>query len=341
MACWPRSLWTTPSVGSLARADGAELVAGQSVSADLFDLLDVTPLLGRFFAEEENLPGAHRVVVLPQTVWERDYNAQPGVLGQEIRFSGEAPYTIIGVAPRVVEVFDSKTEFFIPFVASEERFERQDRYLWPIDLWARLEEGGAKDAGLAQLKALELSWLEEVANPERRARNEGRIGQISLTRRAPLRSQLLLLQCGGLLLLVVGCINVLNLFLIRSGRRRPELQARRSLGASRWALVRLMLAESFLLAGAATACGAFLAWAGIAALNFYLPIVAPAAQPVMLSGPIWASLIAGGFGLAVVLGAIPIARLWRRYGIEPVRPASRGATAGASTASLNGWLLVG
>ena len=83
---------------TLVGATGAERIAGGLVSWDTFDLLQVTPALGRTFRAEEDAPGKDAVIILSHGMWQRRFGGDPAILGQSVTLSG-APVTVIGVMP--------------------------------------------------------------------------------------------------------------------------------------------------------------------------------------------------------------------------------------------------
>jgi putative ABC transport system permease protein len=142
----------SPSTLVFDRGSEATRVDGQLVTADFFDLMGVQPLIGRFFAEEENVEGAHRVIVLPESVWRTDYLSDPGVIGQSIRVVGEPDYTIVGVAPRRLQVFDPAAKFLAPFRVQSRDADPQLRYsrsgqFSASTRWSPFERPEANEAG--------------------------------------------------------------------------------------------------------------------------------------------------------------------------------------------------
>ena len=94
------------------RSTGAERIAGGLVSWDMFDLLQVTPALGRTFRAEEDAPGKDAVIILSHGMWQRRFGGDPGILGQSVTLSG-TPVTVIGVMPAGL-AFMAEAEFWRP-----------------------------------------------------------------------------------------------------------------------------------------------------------------------------------------------------------------------------------
>src|SRR3954453_21409838 len=105
-------LWTF-FYGLVGEKDSVVRTPGVRMTAEIFSILRLQPLLGTFFTKEQNKPGADKVIVLTQSYWQTQYQESPEVLGQEVRIDDET-YKVIGVAPRVLEAFDARMKFIVP-----------------------------------------------------------------------------------------------------------------------------------------------------------------------------------------------------------------------------------
>lgn len=332
-----------PLTKIISRNSIARRVRGQSVSADFFDLMRVKPLLGRFFSTEEIDPGPGHVIVLTESTWENEYNADPSVIGQQIRVDNNLLYTIIGVAPRSVEMFDYGAKFFIPFKvnAHPQLNPTITRYGDGADLWVRLKKGISHEVYLEQLQAIERHWYEGVASVAGRQHYEAVFERIELDSENPLKHSLILLQGGAVLVLLVGCLNITNLLLSRAGQKHHELSIRNALGAGKFALRKLMVIESFLLTAVAMGGGIILAWAGLNIINGYLAALAPAATPIVLDKSVLASIIAILGGLALLMGILPIESLWKAGLFQKISGSNnRTSSEGSFTRKLSNTLVI-
>lgn len=314
---------------------------GVQVTTDFFKLLDVDPLLGRFFTAGEQVPGQDRVLVLTQSFWESRYNQDPTILGREIRL-GDQAFVVIGVAPRRVEALDAQVLFFKPFAETSSRANPQNRYEAEASLLGRLRGGVTIEEGRAQLQLLEQRYYDGSADARlRRWLDEGGyrigVGRVREEETAALRSPLLMLQGGALLVLLIGCVNVVNLWLARVNAKRTEFAIRFSLGAGQAALLRQILWESLLLTGAATVAGVGLAWSGLRVFNQYLAVIQRASHPVTLEPGVLGCVLAGVVIVAVIVSVLPWALLWRS-GLSVTT--SRTATAGRNVRFLGGALVI-
>jgi putative ABC transport system permease protein len=192
-------------------------------------------------------------------------------------------------------------------------------------------------AGLAQLTALEMHFRKDRATPQLQAFIANAGFRLALE---PLltegvgaeKNSLWLLQGGAILVLLIGCVNVVNLFLARMNSKRTELAIRAALGAGRAAPVRQVLAESLLQTGAASATGIGLATMALRVFNQYLAIMAPAAPPVTFDAAVTRVIVAAACGIALLVGFLPMQLLWRT-GLRPGSLRTTSASGGARAVS--------
>jgi putative ABC transport system permease protein len=325
---------------TLDQDDAPVRVAVVSVAGDFFGLLGVQPVRGRFFTPAEEVAGRNHVLVVSQSFWESRYHADPGVIGTTVRLDGQL-CTIVGVAPRSLEGLCYQAGFFQPYAPAASKFDLQTRYRGDLALYARLKPGVSAGAGLAQLRALEEDFLATRADPPLRALAAAAGYRLALE---PLRpggwvgatGPLWLLQGGALLVLLIGAVNVVNLFLARMNARRAELAIRVALGAGRGALLRQLLAESLLLTGAAAAAGLGLALAALRVLNRYLPVLLAGAPPVTFDATVAVALVAAAGGIALLVSLLPLQLVWRG-GLRAGE--SRTASSGGGARAVSGALV--
>jgi len=331
----------SPSTIVIDQGSEATRVSGQLLTAGFFDLMGVEPLIGRFFTEEENVEGAHRVIVMPQSVWQADYLSDPDVIGREIRVVGEPAYTIVGVAPGRLQVFDPTAKFFAPFRVQSRDVNPQARYGRGGRLWARLKPGAGRAAAAAQLRSIERRWFDETATSQSRASYSGRIGQTGFGRPEPLRKPLFLLQGCALLALLAGLVNVVNLTSGRVMRIGHELSLRHALGAGRFALYRLMLLHSALMSGLAAGASVILAWGGLSLINRFLAAAEPQAAPVEPSTLVLGSTLAIAFGITLATGLLPVALLWKTGWIQKIGGGVQSMTQSRASRVFSNGLVMG
>ena len=314
------------SMGRTLSGDGeSEVVLTAQVTADFFDVLGRSPLLGRTFTPEEVArgqfnsaaapTGADPVVVMGHGLWQRRFGGDPQVVGRSLTLERRS-FRVIGVMPAGFDMPESGIQMWIPWDVSGDQ-PRDQHYLGAV---ARLEPS----ASLAQ-GAEDLNAVAEVLAREHPATNEGWGIRLVPLQEALVgdsgRTLSVLLGAVGLLL-VVACANVAVLSLARGLERTQEASVRLALGATRGRLLRQFLLESLLVAGAGGALGTLLAVGGIALLR-----VAGASLPRVYEVALDPRALA--FALAATTAAALIAGLpyaWRRARVEPAADLASGTS---------------
>jgi putative ABC transport system permease protein len=245
-----------------------EQLTGTWMSYDTFEVLGISPLLGRSFTAEEDRPEHDNVVILSHGLWQRRFGADPSILGQTIILNSRSR-TVIGVMPPDFK-FPDTSELWAPLALTTESWTRNDHGLSAV---ARLNPGVTLNQAQENLNAVALR-IEEL-NP---VTNEGMgVTLISLHEGlvSDYRIALVILMGVVGLVLAVACANVANLLLARASGRHKEMAIRTSLGASRWRIFRQLLTESFMLGIMGGAAGLLLAFWGVDLLLAAIPIEFP------------------------------------------------------------------
>jgi len=235
-----------------------ERVPGTEVTANLFDVLRVDPLIGRVFTIDDDRPGAPKVALLAYGYWQSRFGGDPDVLGRAILVNGVST-TIVGVMPASFAYPSPATRFWQPLGLDEASpGSRGAHYLIGI---GRLATGATIETARAEVETLVAGWR---AADARQYTGHGVQVQPKLPDMVSgvRRALLLLFGATGLLLLIV-CANVASVVMARGEGRTRELAIRGALGAGRWRLMRLTLVESAMLAVAGGAAGVALASAGV------------------------------------------------------------------------------
>ena len=237
---------------ALARRDGAERLRALRVTGAFFSVLGVRSARGRVPTPADDRPG-QRVAVLSHAAWERHFASDPGVVGRRVRLDGE-PWTVIAVMPADFAFPSSAIEVWLCPAFDLAAHERGEHFLFAV---GRLRAEVGITAAQADLDALSGrlgrgdTTHHEDTHPLVVSLREAVIGDTG--------DEILLLWGGVLLVLVVACANVGNLWLARMLARRGEISVRLAVGGSRGRLVRQMLTESTLLAALGGGAGAALA----------------------------------------------------------------------------------
>src|ERR1700722_11785689 len=255
--------------GPNGRVDPEELKV-ERVSASMFPMLGVQPVLGRAFQPDEDRPGPANFALLSHSLWERRFVADPSIVGKPIGLR-DLPYTVGGVLPAGFGVLDPSVDVYVPLAlnAHDPHFVGA-RMLMVI---ARLKPGATLDQAKNEMETIGARL--EQSNP---AVNRGWRPNLF-----PIQDELfgsvqksmwVLLGAVGFLLLM-ACVNVANLLLARGATRQEEIAVRSALGATRGRLVAQFLFESVLLALAGGALGLALARGGVALVARFGPASIP------------------------------------------------------------------
>ncbi len=266
--------------------------------------LSLPPLAGRYFGADEDRPGAPKVVVLSQHLWQTTFGGDARAIGRTITLNG-MPYEVIGVAPAEYNLTWSAADGFLPLaLSSSDLAQHADHEYSVVGL---VRDGVPEARALAELTAIETRLAAEYPG----GYFDG--GVVALPLRdylvASTRTLLLLLLGAVALVLLIACGNISSLLLARAGARRTEIAIRGSLGAGRGRIVRQLLAESLLLAFLGAAAGLALAAAGVRFLVTVTPEGSvPRLADASLNGPVLAFTIVLALGCGILFGLYPSLR---------------------------------
>src|SRR6266480_92303 len=237
---------------------------GGYVTEDFSKIVGVSPILGRDFTAEDNKPGAERVIILGYELWKRDFNGDPNIVGQNVRVNSK-PASIIGVMPANFK-FPNFEQLWTPLYNQFPPIPRGQLVI---------AANNAAPSVMGRLKAgvtLDQANAEFITVARQLAREYPKTNQnFTSATVKPLAHSLIGLQfrqtvwamlAAVILVLLIACVNVMNMQFGRVALRAKELAIRGALGATRWRLVRQMLTESFVVAGLGAIAGILLAfWA--------------------------------------------------------------------------------
>jgi predicted permease len=298
-----------------------ERIWGQSVSGNFFPTIQTAMTLGRpILPEDDRALGSEHVVVLSHSLWKRRFNANSGIINQQVVLNGHS-YTVVGVAPQGFYGLDRGivSQFWVPLSMTEEIMPdlaglagtRQNRNSNWVMLIARLRPGvnRARAAVLVNVikKRLDDTYRKDEKNHESiTLQSAGALIAGSIT---PAYALMGVLMGVVLLVLLVACANIANLLLARATGRQKEIAIRLAMGVGRRRLVQQLMIESLLLALAGAAIGfALAAGAARAISNFRLPLP----FPIVFDFNVDLRVAAFTLGLAVVtallFGLVPALR---------------------------------
>jgi putative ABC transport system permease protein len=236
------------------------------VTTDFFDALGVQPILGRGFVAENGTPGHEDAIVLSYGLWQSKFGGDPQIVGKQTQVNGRA-FTISGVMGKDFQ-YPLATTLWRPIALNDEDMtDRKNNYLFPVGL---LKTGVSVSRTAAELDGIGRELAQTF--PKSNERMGIRVVPFRTYATGELTHNFMLLLLGAVgFVLLIACANVANLQLARVAGREREIAVRTALGASRWRVVRQLLAESVILALAGAALGlVFAEWAVSLTVN-YMP----------------------------------------------------------------------
>lgn len=300
---------------------------GAYVTDPFLRILGVAPMMGRDFAPADNSSGAGKVAIIGYGIWQRDFGGAADIVGQGVRINGK-PATIVGVMPKGF-AFPINEEIWIPLYSEFPPRQRNDPAANNPAVLGLLEDGVSLDQANAEATTIATRFA--AAYPE--SNKPFTTGQVqplleTFTPR-PLRGTMwtMLGFCVGVLL--ISCVNVMNMQFARATLRAKELAVRSSLGASRLRLLRQMLTESLLVAGVGAIVGIVLAYASIDWLSATvrnLENPPPSWITFDLDAPVLAFTVLSTLAAAVFSGLLPALMSSRTNAVEVLRDGGRGNT---------------
>lgn len=300
---------------------------GGYISWDFFRTLGVKPAIGRDFNAEDDRPGIDKAVILSDALWKSDFGADPSILGKPIRVNGTAA-TVVGIMPPKFQ-FPQNEQLWIPVNTAFPPRARGDLNFQTVAIIAKLKPGVALEQAQNEIDVIAKQFAKSypetnkqfstgVVRPLIVAFTAGGFRQNVLT---------MLAFCVGVLL--IACVNVMNMQFARATLRSKELAIRSSLGAGRWRLLRQMLTESLLVASLGAILGVGLAfWATdyIEASGRNLAFPMPAWMSFRIDPTVLVAVVGFTFLAAIVSGLLPAWLSSRANAAEVLKESGRGNT---------------
>jgi putative ABC transport system permease protein len=262
---------------NLSEGGETQFVDGLWGSGGMFEMLGVSPMLGRMFTPADDARGGGPdgpVAVISYSFWQRRFGGAADAVGRALTLE-RVPFTIVGVTPpdffgpEVGRAFDVAIPIGVePLIRGKESF-LDARSTWWLTVMARLKPDQSLEAATAALRGVQPQIREGTLPPDWRPGDLAAylkepftlVG--AATGNSPLRRRyqqpLITILVVVALVLLIACANIANLLLARATARRHEWSVRLALGASRWRLMRQLLVESLLLAGTGAAAGVLIA----------------------------------------------------------------------------------
>jgi putative ABC transport system permease protein len=321
-----------PTVGGMvmAGADGnSETVSRQWVTAGVFDVLGVTPIAGRTFSAEDETKGGN-VVVLSEPFWRARFNADPSVIGREIRLDGSL-WTVVGVVPKEFQLLGQTSIWAMRGLVN---LPPRVRAAYVLQVVGRMKPGVSIGAAEADLEAVAAGLATEYPQT-----NKGRgIGlerlHDSMIGSDLRRTSMLFLGVVGFVLLIC-CANVVNLLLARASVRVRELAVRTALGASRRRIIRQLMTESILLSLIGGALGCVLGAGILSVAPSLVPQgLLPATVELTFDMRVVAFCACAALVVGILFGVLPAFKATDFSSAEVIASGSRSVTGGGTLRAL-------
>lgn len=307
---------------------GVEWLYGADMTPGSFEFFGMPALYGRVFEPADYKPGAPPVFVMRYKVWKARFNGDLGVLNKTFVFNGTAR-TLVGIMPPRFGWYDA--DVWIPktphagestaFAGLPERWFILGRLKHDVSMAQTVEDLTAIANRLAKIHPQDYPPQFQVF--------VARIGH-SVTGQFESPLYTVLVAVG--LLLLIACVNVANLMLARATSREKEFALRAVLGAGRARLVRLLLAESLILAVGGAALGVLFAWGGLKLIVVTMPPdLIPAESVIGLNTPVMAFTLVLAIVTPLIFGLAPALQAARPDLNDPLRDSGRGVIGGFRT----------
>ncbi|HEY6338901.1 MAG TPA: ABC transporter permease [Candidatus Sulfotelmatobacter sp.] len=301
---------------TMTGAGRPERLNGQRISATYFQVLGVSPAMGRNFQPSEDRLHGPNVVIISDGLWRRRFDGDPAIVGRQISldepesFADTDSYTVIGVMPRSFEnLLSPAAELWVPL-----QYDMSQGRAWGhhLRMVGRLKPNVSSEQAAEELNRLGNAVLMEQHPETYGNKVKFLVNSLQADVTRGVRPTLLAVLGAVLLVLVIACVNVTNLLLARGVSRSGEFALRAAVGAGRGRLVRQLLTESVLLAALGGVAGMAVAMLGVRALVALSPQGLPRVGAIGVDGTVFAF----GFAVTTLIGLL--------FGLAPALKGTHG-----------------
>jgi len=304
-----------------------EIVPGMRITASVFSILGVKPIIGGLFTSEAEQVGKNRVAVISEGLWKRRFGGDSSIIGRNIQINRES-YTVTGVIRPMLE-FRFSGDIWTPIAFTPADLAVSSRGNQYLDVIGRLNPGVTMAGANAEFGTIARRLASQY--PDRYKPEYGyslEVDPLAEQAGADLKTPLLLLIGAVGAVMLIACVNVSNLLLARAMMRKKEMSIRSALGAARGRVIRQMLTESMLLALIAGALGLVVATVG---LKLYVQLgphdLIRGTQPA-INGWVTAFTMILSIAASLIFGLAPALETSRIDLNDTLKESSRGATGG-------------
>jgi len=321
--------WTS-GYYNLTGAAEPEQVWGARSSANFFDVFRVTPVIGRSFLPEEELPGHGQVCMLSYRFWQEHFGGRSDALGRSVTVD-DKPFSVIGVLPPDFNLWGNagwQYDLWMPFTFDRGNMQR-DQHL--LIVFGRMKPGVSIAQADADIKSIVRQLHAEY--PDIDPTFDARVAAMHVEATRALRPALEMLLAVAGMVLLIACVNIANLLLSRATAREREMAVRSSLGAGRARLILQVLTESVVLGVCGGALGIALGFGGLRLLPLFLPAAGslyeiPYASAVHIDADVFVFTLLISLAAGVVFGLAPAIQISQSRLSEALKEGGRSSTGG-------------
>jgi predicted permease len=328
----------TEQVPTLGGTENPKLVPQVLSSANLFEMLEARPMMGRTFVPADGEAGHTMVVMLSAKLWREFYHGDRQIIGRTVPVNG-APHTVIGVMPEGF-AFPANTgdsTIWTPLPVNDK--EMQDRGSAMLSVMGRMRPGVHLDDARREMNSIHEQLRKEY--PKDEGTNPVQVERYSDRMTGSVRSAILALDGAVFAVWLIACANAAGLLLARGNGRRREVAVRTALGAQRGRLVRQFLTESLLLALSAGALGLVLASLALRVLKQYLSNALIFGDQIHIDQKVCLYLFLASCVSAVVFGLVPALDASKVSPQDGLRDGAAASGTGRQQTRLRDGLVVG
>jgi ABC-type antimicrobial peptide transport system, permease component len=335
---------------NLVSGDKPERIAGAQVTANVFPLLGVTPIKGRFFEPTECQVGRNDVIVISERLWQRKFNRDPQILGTKLLLDGKG-FTVVGIMPAGFDFplqlfnlgaggqFGGRADIWQPLAFTDK--ELSIRYNRSYSIVGRLKPGISLAHAKAEIETINGQMrIEHKDNYPGGDSFGGDVFPLQELAVARMRPTLLILLGAVALVLLIACANLTTMLLARAAAHEREMAIRVALGAGPLRVLRQVLTESVMLALLGGVAGILLAIWGVDLLKSIGAQTVPRLREVNLDLRVLITTFAVSVGTGIVFGLVPGLASAKPELTESLKEGGRNSTVGKSRNRLRNALVI-
>src|SRR5438874_4926504 len=335
---------------NLASGDKPERIAGAQVTANVFPLLGITPIKGRFFEPTECQAGRDDVIIVSERLWQRKFNRDPQILGTKLLLDGKS-FTVVGIMPARFDFplqffnlgaggqFGGRADIWQPLAFTDKELSLRSYRSYSIV--GRLKPGISLAHAQAEIETINGQMrIEHKDNYPPADSFGGDVYPFQELAVAGMRPTLLILLGAVALVLLIACANLTTMLLARAAAREREMAIRVALGAGPLRLLRQVLTESVILALLGGVAGVLLAIWGVDLLKSIGAQTVPRLREVNLDLRVLIITFAVSVGTGIVFGLVPGLASANPELTESLKEGGRSSTMGKSRNRLRNAIVI-